>query len=227
MTLAQRLRGEIEARGLSVKAFQERMQARGVKGGTYASVHSYVKGDAEPSLDFIVAAAEELGVLPAWLAFDIPPRTELEREATAGGGNVDLAEWIGEDYRGLFGHAPPGWLLGLIAYAALQLAVAYPVADSGESSADADLDAAVRQRLRPALRAVLLHMGSPFLIPGVRRTLTLPEEVAVFSAMLQVLLTIAPEQYSAGVGFEALEESTAVAWERFTSLDAAGEEEPA
>ena len=82
MTLAQRIEKAIaEKFGGSIRAFQQALQERGVRGSTYASVHSYVRGDATPGLEFVETAADVLGVRPEWLAFERGRPTQAEQDA--------------------------------------------------------------------------------------------------------------------------------------------------
>ena len=75
-TYAQRLGsliGDEPGRVMSIRAFAEAMRARKPRppGSTRAMIHRYLKGDGpEPAPEFTRAAADILGVRPAWLAFE-------------------------------------------------------------------------------------------------------------------------------------------------------------
>src|SRR5690554_2618881 len=80
LTAGERLRKALALAGIGVREFQRRMEARGVKGSSYANLHRYLSGE-EPSLDFIRHAADVLGVRAAWLALDDGAPTVEEEEA--------------------------------------------------------------------------------------------------------------------------------------------------
>lgn len=81
MALAHRLETAIAERfNGSIRAFQQALQERGARGSAYASVHSYVKGEAIPSLEFVETAADVLGVRPEWLGFGRGEPTEEQEE---------------------------------------------------------------------------------------------------------------------------------------------------
>ena len=66
--IPERLRWALdEHAGISIREFQRRMDGRGVRGSSYASVHGYLNGESAPSVDFLREAAEVLGVRDAWL----------------------------------------------------------------------------------------------------------------------------------------------------------------
>lgn len=83
-TVAERLQQALHqwnpgtGREPSIRQFQQELEMRsGVRGTTYASVHSYFSGRApSPPLSFLEAAADILGVRAAWLAFDDGEMTE-------------------------------------------------------------------------------------------------------------------------------------------------------
>jgi transcriptional regulator with XRE-family HTH domain len=71
------------------------LHAEKVRGSSYASVHGYMNGRADPPLEFLLAAAEALDVNPAWLvqAVGQPTRTHAAGdEATADSG--EAAAWM-------------------------------------------------------------------------------------------------------------------------------------
>jgi transcriptional regulator with XRE-family HTH domain len=71
MSVAERLRAAMEARGLNASALQRQVADRGVRGASYGSVWAYLKGPSEPPLGFIREAATVLDVRPEWLAFGV------------------------------------------------------------------------------------------------------------------------------------------------------------
>lgn len=75
----------------AIAAFSRAMKERGVRGATRAAVHQVLRGDREPSLAFVEAAASVLGVAPGWLAFGTGPVTPDEEAAIAG-----LVRWAAE-----------------------------------------------------------------------------------------------------------------------------------
>lgn len=85
-TVADRLSeyiGDEDGKRMSIRAFAEAMKSREPrpKGSTRAMIHRYLEAGPEgpvPSLDFIEAAADQLGLAPGWLAFgtDEPTRAE-------------------------------------------------------------------------------------------------------------------------------------------------------
>lgn len=64
-TIGDRLRQVIPDGG--IRGFQREMEARKVRGRSYAMVHRYLSGEEKPPLEFLEAAADYLGVTPAWL----------------------------------------------------------------------------------------------------------------------------------------------------------------
>jgi hypothetical protein len=82
-TYATRLGAAVQRWGgpRAVAAFSRTMQERGVRGATRESVHQALRGRREPSLAFVEAAADVLGVTPGWLAFGIGPATVQEQAA--------------------------------------------------------------------------------------------------------------------------------------------------
>lgn len=85
MSLASRLRHAVEAR-MSINKFQEAMEKRGIrKGGTsYPQIHRYLNRNPanakEPSVDFLMNAADLLGVRVEWLVSGAGFETEEEQE---------------------------------------------------------------------------------------------------------------------------------------------------
>lgn len=73
---------EIERAGMDVKQLQQGVRDRigKARGTSYGSIWSYVNGQAplEPQREVVNALAEVLDVLPGWLLFGDPPRTERE-----------------------------------------------------------------------------------------------------------------------------------------------------
>jgi len=84
--VADRLKTALDYRDKSRRWLHKRLEEREVRGHSYASVHSYVRGDPdkrdpEPPLEVVRTAAELLDVRVAWLAFDEGEMTEeLEDE---------------------------------------------------------------------------------------------------------------------------------------------------
>lgn len=89
-TYATRLDAAIRRWGgpRAVAAFSRAMQERGIRGATRESVHQALGGRREPSLVFVEAAADVLGVTPGWLAFGRGPATVQEEAAVAA-----LVQW--------------------------------------------------------------------------------------------------------------------------------------
>ena len=70
----------------SIRSLQQALHDKRVPvpGSSYANVHAYFRGRTKPTLEFIEAAAEELGVNLEWLAFGKGAMTERDqREAKA------------------------------------------------------------------------------------------------------------------------------------------------
>ena len=79
----------------SIRSLQQALHDKKVPvpGSSYANVHAYFKGRTRPTLEFIKAAAEELGVKPEWLAFGNGWMTEREqREAEAAAALLEREE---------------------------------------------------------------------------------------------------------------------------------------
>ena len=57
-----------EGKRSSIREFSSQMEDRDAPGRARQTIHSYLKGDAEPSLKFLRIAAEVLGVRYPWLA---------------------------------------------------------------------------------------------------------------------------------------------------------------
>lgn len=66
MTEAARLRRAIQAWG-SIRAFHFEMKKRKVRGSSYPTIHSYLKGDTVPGRQFMRTASEVLEVREEWL----------------------------------------------------------------------------------------------------------------------------------------------------------------
>ena len=76
-TISARLRWAINRTGRSLRDVQQELAKRGVRGSSYASFHGYVTNPDEiPPLELLTAAADVLGVRPAWLAFNEGEPTE-------------------------------------------------------------------------------------------------------------------------------------------------------
>jgi hypothetical protein len=86
-TVAGRLQKATEDSRRSIRSLQQELHTQGVRGSSYASVHSYFKGPTEPPLHFLRSAAKALGVREAWLATGEGEQTETAQqiaEATSG-----------------------------------------------------------------------------------------------------------------------------------------------
>ena len=68
MTLGERLEMGLVQWGGGVMAFTEAMALTGIRGATYPAIRRYLDDRTEPSLSFIKAAAQLLGVSFPWLA---------------------------------------------------------------------------------------------------------------------------------------------------------------
>ena len=80
MSVAERLRWAVEQhRSLSIRKFQAAMKQEGIDGSSYATVHSYLRGETEPSLEFLKTAASILGVGEPWLVLGEGQPTAVER----------------------------------------------------------------------------------------------------------------------------------------------------
>ena len=101
---SERILGVLEAREMSIRAFQQAFEATGADNSGYSSVLRYVKGEFPPSVAWVQAAAGILEVPPAWLAFggnapakgvkayfarsgalDNPPGADVIRVSSGGG----------------------------------------------------------------------------------------------------------------------------------------------
>lgn len=76
-----RLKAYLERHDISVRSFQQQLAASNVRGSAYSSVWSYLEGRVEPPMAFLEAAARELNVRIAWLAFGEGDVTEAAQEA--------------------------------------------------------------------------------------------------------------------------------------------------
>lgn len=88
VTVSDRLNEALQIRGRSTRSFQQELAERDVPGASTAAVYRYLKGEAEPSLAFIEAAAEILDLRTPWLAFGIGYRDD-EEERLAGRARVE------------------------------------------------------------------------------------------------------------------------------------------
>jgi hypothetical protein len=88
-TLAGRLRWAVfehqppEGRQRGLRLFQRKIDDRtpAVPGSSLSAIQSYLRGDAEPTPRFLLAAAQLLAVRPEWLAWGIGAPTEEEEAA--------------------------------------------------------------------------------------------------------------------------------------------------
>lgn len=78
-TIASRLRAAIERWG-SIRRFADAMPK--VRGATYGMIHRYLKGETDPPLEFLEAAAGVLGVRVEWLAHGKEPMTAREERVS-------------------------------------------------------------------------------------------------------------------------------------------------
>lgn len=81
--------------GLLIK----KLEARGERGATYATIRSYISGDSRIPLEFVVVASEELGVNREWLAFGVGHPTESHAAVTAA--STGATDWQREAARRL------------------------------------------------------------------------------------------------------------------------------
>lgn len=65
-TIGTRLRNAIERWG-SIRRFQQEMRKRNVKGSSYPRIHDYLKDKITPTQEFLLAAADLMGVRASWL----------------------------------------------------------------------------------------------------------------------------------------------------------------
>ncbi len=64
--------------GRSISSFHRILAERQVQGSSYAMIHRYLRGQWKPSLRFLEAAAEVLGVRQQWLTYGEGPRNAAE-----------------------------------------------------------------------------------------------------------------------------------------------------
>lgn len=67
-----------------------------VRGSSYGSIRNYLAGRSEPPVEFLLAAAEHLGVDANWLAFGTDHPTK-EHEEVAGLTAASIEEWGREE----------------------------------------------------------------------------------------------------------------------------------
>lgn len=60
------------------------LKERGLPLSNYSSVFRYVKGEREPSLEWVAAAADVFAVNPAWLAWGEPHAMQARSDAWVG-----------------------------------------------------------------------------------------------------------------------------------------------
>lgn len=92
--VAGRLKRALALQDRSIRSLHLQLHADRVRGSSYASVHGYLNGRADPPLEFLLATAEALDVNPAWLiqAIGQPTRAHAAGdEATADAG--EAAAW--------------------------------------------------------------------------------------------------------------------------------------
>lgn len=92
--VAGRLKRALSLTDRSIRSLHLELHADQVRGSSYASVHGYVSGRADPPLEFLLAAADALDVNPAWLVQGVGQPTRMEAaggEATADAG--EAAAW--------------------------------------------------------------------------------------------------------------------------------------
>jgi hypothetical protein len=91
---SERLRQAIGQAGLSINQFhrllEPRLKALEVAGGSYGSIHRYLAGDAEPSLEWCREAGQLLNVSPAWLAMGRGSMSPQEQPAAVARGAPTL-----------------------------------------------------------------------------------------------------------------------------------------
>ena len=106
-TVGERLEKARKRATRSILSLQQALHDKRVPvpGSSYANVHAYFRGRTKPTIEFIEAAAKELGVNPEWLAFGKGSMTERDkREAEAA---AALLEREDEREGSLF----TGWML--------------------------------------------------------------------------------------------------------------------
>lgn len=97
MELHERLKSAVEKHPeYSIRGFQKAMEQKDVTGTAYATVHSYLKGDTEPSVGFLRTAAELLGVREEWLILGKGEPSAVE-EALRAQAFEDVVEQEGEE----------------------------------------------------------------------------------------------------------------------------------
>jgi hypothetical protein len=80
--LPERLTEALKHANATKHALHKRLERRGVRGSSWGSIRNYFEGDAQPTLDVLLAMADELGVRLQWLAYDDGEMTaELEAAA--------------------------------------------------------------------------------------------------------------------------------------------------
>ena len=81
MTGSDRLKRAMERNdAMTARELHRRLQARSVRGSSRNMVQAYVAGSANPSLEFLGAAARELDVRLSWLATGEGMMTDAEQE---------------------------------------------------------------------------------------------------------------------------------------------------
>lgn len=93
--VAARLKRALSLRDRSIRSLHLELHADKIRGSSYASVHGYLNGRADPPLEFLLATAEALDVNPAWLVQAIGQPTRADAagsEATADAG--EAAAWM-------------------------------------------------------------------------------------------------------------------------------------
>ena len=87
MEIAERLKYAIE-KGTgpgagSIRKFHKLISEQDVPGNSYPVIHRYLRGTAKPPVAFLEAAADLLGVRPAWLILEDGKPTEREQALAA------------------------------------------------------------------------------------------------------------------------------------------------
>ncbi len=82
-SVSTRLRRALGHADMTIRRLQMAIP-ESVKGHSYASVHSYVKRDVDPPLEFLRAAAKVLDVRESWLVSGQGEMTETEERAREG-----------------------------------------------------------------------------------------------------------------------------------------------
>lgn len=68
--IGERLRDAIEERGMSIRAFQRRLEEHyegKLPGSSYPAIHRYLSGKVTPPVEFLLAAGDFLFIRPEWL----------------------------------------------------------------------------------------------------------------------------------------------------------------